>query len=196
MAELITDLFILSHKRMRMQDLNDAALFSAWIQDAHINVLHGKLVGHRVLKQGQFFHCEVEGDGYIASFIGFSNAIQENEFELVVSSEITTRQSDASCRILTETLTGCVKDGGGSTIVNIVDVSKSGVAFIAPFEMERGSKTAFEASVNTGLVQLDLEVKTCRRYEPDPSMFRIGCEIGPMGRVATALWNQYIRSVA
>ncbi len=179
-----------------MQDLNDAALFSAWIQDAHGNVLHGKIVGQRVLKQGQFFHCEVEGDGYVASFIGFSNAIQDQEFELVVSSEITTRQSDAAFRVLTETLTGCLKDNGGSTIVNIVDVSKSGVAFIAPFELERGSKVSFEASVNTGLVQLDLEVKTCRRYDPDPSMFRIGCEIGPMGRVATALWTQYIRSVA
>jgi len=196
MADLITDLFILSHKRMRMQDLNDAAIFSAWIQDAHGNVLQGRIVGHKELKQGQFFHCEVEGDGYVASFIGFSNAIQEQEFELVVSSEITTRPSEYSCRILTETLTGALKESGGTTIVNIVDVSKTGVAFIAPFEVERGSKVSFEASVNTGLVQLELDVKTCRRYDPDPSMFRIGCEIGPMGRVATALWTQYIRSVA
>ena len=78
----------------------------------------------------------------------------------------------------------------------IKDVSEHGLGIITQEEITSKSKIRVTIYAGMGVIEVDAEVRYCRKVSENPDTFRVGLRLADLDRINMSRWNAVLQRAA
>lgn len=181
--------------RIRLQRITDAKFFVGWTLVFDKTNLVVQFQPNSQVEVGDLFYCQLQGPKKINLFHAQCTSTESS----VVRMHLTTRPKIMECtqdvRIRPSKMTCLLQSAFGSSPVDVLDISPSGIAILAPFAFESSDETEIMLDTPTGPVEAIGTVIYCRS-NPNELSFRIGFSLRIPDRAMQGRWKNLFFEVA
>jgi len=181
----------ISCRRCRLQGLNDAQMYTGWVQKMEGGIITVTSTSPKNPNVGDFLYIEVDAPLSVVTFVAYVLNYQGTKFDLKVSSDVEERPLKTESRLLVPPFEGVLKQGDLSITFTVSDVSENGVGFFSSDPFYNGKCLAIMKS-EQGAIRADGEIRYVRTETPG-SAYRGGIKILTMDRVSRARWSRVLQ---
>lgn len=181
----------ISCRRCRLQGLNDAQMYTGWVQKMEAGIITITSTSPKIPNVGDFLYIEIDAPLSVVTFVAYVLNLSGNKFELKVTSDVDERPLKTESRLLVPPFDGVLKQGDLSITFTVSDVSENGVGFLSSDPFNSGKCTAIMKS-EQGAVRVDGEIRYVRT-EVVNTAYRGGMKILTMDRVSRARWARILQ---
>lgn len=181
----------ISCRRCRLQGLNDAQMYTGWVQKLENGIITISSTSTKNPNVGDFLYIEVDSPATVVTFVAYVLNFQGTKFDLKVTSDVDERPLKTESRLLVPPFEGVLRQGDLSITFTVSDVSENGVGFLTSDPFNSGKCTAIMKS-EQGAIRVDGDIRYVRTETPNTA-YRGGMKILVMDRVSRARWSRILQ---
>lgn len=182
--------------RAWLQRIEDAKIFSGWVQNLAQHDAVIETTACSDLRAGDEFMVQAFGHGECATFKARLRLCNGALGSFAIEGRIRFLRSKEEPRLLVYGLVAQVEDEYAPFEARVVDISPSGVGLLASVPIEKGAKVRLSLTSPVGQVEASGVVRYSRQLSDGPAEFRIGVKLDKLDRLSQARWNKLLEGIA
>ena len=170
--------------------MRDAKFFYGWMKELTNGSARANLKGNPAIDLGDKFLVEVNGKDRTAIFEAQISGNVGDDVMLTLLGAISYKSTTENARVAVSGLTGLATYDETGIDIQVVDLSASGIGFVAPITMRKGERINIILQASSGEIQCAGEVRYSKPDADAFGKFRVGVALDEFDRLASARWKR------